>query len=139
MEMSLRDQFAVAALQNLMSIGGSLFENGMVLAENLSENAYKIADAMMKARGLPAPEMSAAPIPRPTSVQVVCPNAPRILRRGSSKPKASREQIGQIIALHKDGLTNKQIADKLAINGQSVNGVLAVSRNNGGMIKRKDK
>jgi hypothetical protein len=54
-----------------------------------------------------------------------------VKKRTSSKPKASGDQFAQIIELHKQGLSNKYIADHLGINGQSVNGVLQNARRNG--------
>lgn len=58
-------------------------------------------------------------------------SAPKVLSRKSSKPKAAPNQVDQIISLHKQGHTNKQIADHLGINGQSVNGVIASARRQG--------
>lgn len=59
------------------------------------------------------------------------PSAPPTLSRKSSKPKASADQVAQIISLHKLGHSNKQIADHFAINGQSVNGIIASARRQG--------
>jgi hypothetical protein len=59
------------------------------------------------------------------------PSAPKVLSRKSAKPKASADQVGQIIALHKQGYTNKQIAGQFGINGQSVNGVIASAKRQG--------
>lgn len=53
------------------------------------------------------------------------------LCRKSQKPKATVDQVDKIVSLHKQGLTNKQTADKLGINGQSVNGVIASARRQG--------
>jgi len=52
-------------------------------------------------------------------------------RSKSLKPKAAPEHVAQIIAMHKEGHTNKQIADHLGINGQSVNGVIASAKRQG--------
>jgi hypothetical protein len=138
---SLRDRFAIMALKSLISRREILFENGAVLsdnlADNLAENAIKIADAMMKARG---PQLLERPAttPRPVApaAQGACPHQHDRITRKSTKPKASKGDIDEIIALKKKGLTNKQIAEKMNINGQSVNGILAVSRSGGGMIQR---
>lgn len=59
------------------------------------------------------------------------PFAPKVLSRKSSKPKASPEHVQQIISLHTQGYTNKQIADQFGINGQSVNGVIASAKRQG--------
>src|SRR4029079_4572640 len=59
------------------------------------------------------------------------PSAPKVLSRKSSKPKAAPEHVEQIISLHKQGYTNKQIADQFGINGQSVNGVIASAKRQG--------
>jgi len=53
------------------------------------------------------------------------------LCRKSQKPKATSDQVDKIVTLHRQGLTNKQIADKLVINGQSVNGVIASAKRQG--------
>lgn len=55
----------------------------------------------------------------------------RTLCRKSSKPKATAGDVDKIVSLHKQGLSNKQTADKLGINGQSVNGVIASARRQG--------
>jgi len=47
--MTLRDYFAAQALQGIVR---TFTEIGDYLPENLSEDAYKIADAMMKEREL---------------------------------------------------------------------------------------
>jgi hypothetical protein len=47
--MTLRDYFAAQALQGIVR---TFTEIGDYLPENLSEDAYKIADAMMEARKL---------------------------------------------------------------------------------------
>lgn len=59
------------------------------------------------------------------------PSAPKTLSRKSSKPKAGPDQIAEIISLHKQGYSNKKIADHFGINGQSVNGVIASARRQG--------
>jgi len=59
------------------------------------------------------------------------PSAPKTLSRKSSKPKAAADQIAEIVSLHKQGYTNKKIADHFGINGQSVNGVIASARRQG--------
>lgn len=59
------------------------------------------------------------------------PSAPKTLSRKSSKPKASADQVAQIISLNKQGYTNKMIADHFGINGQSVNGIIASARRQG--------
>ena len=59
------------------------------------------------------------------------PSAPKVLSRKSLKPKASPEHVEQIITLHKQGHTNKAIADHFGINGQSVNGVIASAKRQG--------
>lgn len=51
--------------------------------------------------------------------------------RKSLKPKASADHVVKIINLHKQGYTNKQIADKFGLNGQSVNGVIASAKRQG--------
>jgi ABC-type branched-subunit amino acid transport system substrate-binding protein len=53
------------------------------------------------------------------------------ISRKSLKPKATAGQVQQILTLHKQGRTNKQIADHLAINGQSVNGIIASAKRQG--------
>jgi len=53
------------------------------------------------------------------------------LCRKSQKPKATADQVDKIVSLHKQGFTNKQTADKLGINGQSVNGVIASAKRQG--------
>lgn len=138
---SLRDRFAIMALKSLISRREILFENGAVLsdnlADNLAENAIKIADAMMKARGTKLLEPPATtPRPVAAAAQGAGPYQHDRITRKSTKPKASKADIAEIVALKKQGLTNKQIAEKMNINGQSVNGILAVSRSNGGMIQR---
>lgn len=55
----------------------------------------------------------------------------RPISRKSLKPKATAAQVGPILSLHKQGKTNKQIADQLLINGQSVNGVIASAKRQG--------
>lgn len=59
------------------------------------------------------------------------PSAPKVLSRKSLKPKASPEHVPQIISMHNEGHSNKQIADHFGINGQSVNGVIANARRKG--------
>lgn len=51
--------------------------------------------------------------------------------RKSSKPKAKAEHVDKIVSMHRQNFTNKQIADKLGINGQSVNGVIASAKRQG--------
>lgn len=65
------------------------------------------------------------------ALQAQDPSVPKTLSRKSSKPKASPDQVAQIVSLHKQGYTNKQIADHFGINGQSVNGVMASARRQG--------
>lgn len=131
MDIDLRDRFAISALQSLIEIGGSFFESGRVLADNLAKNAYKIADAMMRARSRP-PVLEPVPVPIPVGGQI--PH--RCISRKSSKPKATKEILEEIIAMKRGGFTNKQIADKFGINGQSVNGVLAIARHKGRLVSK---
>lgn len=110
MDVELRDRFAMTALQSLLAIGGSFFESGMVLADNIAQNAFKIADAMMRARTKPAAPSRAMGY------------------RKSIKPKASKDIFAKILEMHVQGIPNRDIARHFGINGQSVNGVVACSR-----------
>lgn len=110
MDVELRDRFAMAALQSLLAIGGSFFESGMVLADNMAQNTYKIADAMIMARTKPAASSRAMGY------------------RKSMKPKASKDIFAKILEMHTQGMPNREIARHFGINGQSVNGVVACSR-----------
>ena len=110
MDLDRRDHIAIIAMQSMLSLGGTFLEEGMVLADNIARNAYKIADAMERARsGLPVRQ------------------GPLVSRK-SLKPKATKDIWAKILEMHREGLSNKQIADKLGINGQSVNGVVACSK-----------
>ncbi len=73
------------------------------------------------------PDTAAGAALQPTSQTPSIPKA----RNKSLKPKASPEHVAQIIAMHKEGHTNKAIADHLGINGQSVNGVIASAKRQG--------
>lgn len=108
MEPELRDQFAIGAMQGFLFRRGSMADNGQILVENIAGTSYKIADAMMRARAIPP-----APVP---------------VHRKSLKRKVWKEIIQEVIDLKKSGLTNKQIAEKFDVNGQSVNGIIQIAR-----------
>lgn len=116
MEPELRDQFAIGAMQGFLFRRGSMADNGQILVENIAGSSYKIADAMMRARAIP-------PAPVPSSQ---LPKAP--VHRKSLKRKVWKEIIQEVIDLKKSGLTNKQIAEKFDVNGQSVNGIIQIAR-----------
>jgi DNA-binding NarL/FixJ family response regulator len=119
MAVELRDQFALAAMRSLsMKLGDP---------DAIARTAYRIADAMLRARVADLPDL---PMFREPPVR-------KPVFRRSTKPKATRSQIPQIIQLKKEGLSNKQIADRLGLNGQSVNGIVAISRGKpGGRIRK---
>lgn len=108
MRIELRDQFALAAMAAL----ASKVQN----EDDLAKKSYAIAGAMLRARVSDLPDIP----------QFRVPQVPR--QRRSLKPKATPAQIPQIVALKKQGLSNKQIADRLGVNGQSVNGIVAIAR-----------
>lgn len=116
--MELRDQFALIVLQGFVRLPTHLFSNGVILADQLGVDVYKVVNALMRARDLPPKKAI-----RPGS-------------RKSSKPKASKDIMSEIIALKNQGLTNKQIADKYKVNGQSINGLLAIARARGQITKK---
>lgn len=107
MAIELRDQFALAAL-NMVRVKGSD-------ANQIARAAYKLADAMLRARLIGVPDLSRLRWPKGSGAS-----------RVSLKPKATDEQFPLILKMKSQGMTNKEIADTLKINGQSVNGVLAV-------------
>lgn len=51
--MSLRDYFAAKAMQSLISLGSEGYQeqSGFFHTENVADDAYNFADAMLKARG----------------------------------------------------------------------------------------
>lgn len=60
-----------------------------------------------------------------------------LVSRKSMKPKASPDQVAEILQMHANGFSNKEIANYFGINGQSVNGIVATSRNIGQIQKAK--
>ena len=48
--MTLRDYFAAKAMQGLVTSRHTDYENGWYAEDMLAESAYKMADAMLKAR-----------------------------------------------------------------------------------------
>lgn len=110
MDLERRDYFAVKTMERLLALGGSFLENGSILYDNIAKSCYNMAEAMERARIKPR----------------VAPSPPG--SRKSLKPKASKDIFDKILELHREGFSNKQIADKFGINGQSVNGVVACSK-----------
>jgi DNA-binding NarL/FixJ family response regulator len=108
MRVELRDQFALEAMKALSSKLGD--------PDAIASMAYRIADAMLRARVADLPDIPEFRMPQFSK------------KRRSLKPKATPSQIPQILILKKQGLTNKQIADRIGVNGQSVNGILAIAR-----------